>query len=87
MNIISNGMDGLIAGEIRAELARRKIQVKTLSEQVGMAREVLSNRVNGHVPFTAAELVKVANAIGVSAVELMGRAERAHRAAQDSQVA
>ncbi|NMW64464.1 helix-turn-helix transcriptional regulator [Mobiluncus mulieris] len=76
-----NGMDEALAGEIRAELARRKIQVKKLAAQIGMSREVLSNRVNGSVPFTAAELTKVANTIGISPVVLMQRAEQA---AQDA---
>lgn len=68
-------VDDLFAQEIRAELARRKITVTALAEQCDMARSQISDRVNGRVPFSTADAVKVCRVIGVDANEILARVQ------------
>lgn len=64
-----------VSDEVRAEMARQKMSVKELAERLQMPRTTLSARLNGRAPFTVDELTVAGRALGVSAAELMGRAE------------
>lgn len=65
-------MAGVVAANIRAELARRRISRKTLSEQTGLSIKALTPRLQGKKDFTVGELRLVADVVGVHAADLLG---------------
>lgn len=69
-------LDQAVASEVRAEMARQKITATDLASKIGMVRATLSDRINGHIAFSAGELVSVAGALGITASDLTGEAER-----------
>ena len=80
MNSNLNGVAQLnqaVAAEVRAEIARQKLQVTKLAPKALMTRDELNSRVNGRVPFTATDLKHVAEAMGVTPTLLIKRAEEA----------
>lgn len=80
MSANRNGLTGLdlaVAEEVRAELARRRRPtLSEISEVLGIRRATLSARINGHVAFSPSLLEAVCRLIGLSASELVARAER-----------
>ena len=60
-----------VAGEIRAELGRRKISQQELAGRVGWAGSQLSRRLSGIVPFSTDDIDRIADALGVSRDQLM----------------
>lgn len=80
-------LDGYVADEIRAEIARvRGASVKGIAEKLGIRRATLSARVNGHAPFTPSLIGAVASELGTTATEIVSRAERAIQEAAQSEV-
>lgn len=82
MNAVRNGesrLEAEVSGEIRAVLARRKLSISHLAEQLGTSRDRLSNRVNGRTPLTIGELGEIGHALGMSVTELLARAETEYR--------
>lgn len=78
MNLNPNGVAQLnqaIAAEVRAEIARQKLQVVKLAPKASMTRDELNSRVNGRVAFTATDLKNVAEAMGVDPALIIKRAE------------
>lgn len=78
MNINPNGVAQLnqaIAAEVRAEIARQKLQVVKLAPKASMTRDELNSRVNGRVAFTATDLKNVADAMGIDPALIIKRAE------------
>lgn len=61
-----------IAGEVRAWVARRGLTQGWLAEVLGISQSVVSKRLRGVLPFSAAELFIIASALGLSLVELLG---------------
>ncbi len=61
-----------VAGNIRAELARRKRTQTGLAERLGMKRQNLSQRLHGRVPFRLHELQTAADYLDMSLVDLIG---------------
>lgn len=55
----------LVADNIRAELARRRILQSDLGELLGLTNQAMSRRLRGEVPFRDAELAKIAEHLGV----------------------
>lgn len=71
-----NELDRLVATEVRAEIARDpKTSVKRIAENLDIRRATLSVRVNGHVPFSPSLLCSVAEQLGLTASEIIARAE------------
>jgi len=68
-------MDRAIAGQVWAEIKSRGRSITDVAEQVRVRREYLSDRVNGHAPFTPDLLAAVARALGTTGSELTARAE------------
>lgn len=62
-----------IAEEVRALLARRKISQRSLAINMGWQQSQISRRLSGITPFTAAELVELADALEVPVETLYGR--------------
>lgn len=78
MNVNPNGVAQLnqaIAAEVRAEIARQKLQVVKLAPKASMTRDELNSRVNGRVAFTATDLKNVAEAMGIDPALIIKRAE------------
>lgn len=65
----------LVAEEIRAEMARNSMTVSHLAELLTMGRSTLSKKLNWSGAFTSGELDTIAEALDVSASELIRRAE------------
>lgn len=78
MNLNPNGVAQLnqaVAAEVRAEIARQKLQVVKLAPKASMTRDELNSRVNGRVAFTATDLKNVAEAMGIDPALIIKRAE------------
>ncbi len=68
-----------LAIEIRSELPRHGLNVTTLAAHAGMERDVLTTRLTGRTDWRRRELQAVAKVLGLTASELMARAERSVR--------
>lgn len=78
MNLNPNGVTQLnqaVAAEVRAEIARQKLQVVKLAPKASMTRDELNSRVNGRVAFTVTDLKNVAEAMGIDPALIIKRAE------------
>lgn len=60
---------------VRAEMGRKGKKIHELVTALGLSRPTVSSRLNGHTPFTAEELDKVARFLGISAYDLIASAE------------
>jgi hypothetical protein len=65
----------LIAAEVRAEMARQKYGPTRLASEACISRPRLHRRLSGAVPFNTDELVIIARVLGVTASDLIARAE------------
>lgn len=63
-----------VAGEIRAEMARRRISGRSLASELGVSQAWMSGRLSGATPIDLNDLELIAQGIGVEAVELLSRA-------------
>lgn len=63
-----------LAAAIRDEVARVGMSITSLAEKTGLKRPYISLRLNGHRQFSAADLDKIGDALGVPGWELMYRA-------------
>lgn len=70
-----------IAAEVRAEMARQGLSQAKLATKLGWTQPRLSRRVtpgkNGLIPFTAAELLAVADKLGAPIAQFLPTAEAA----------
>ena len=66
---------GSVAGEIRAELARRRMSVATLSAGSGIKVDTLRRRLAGKRPFNTDELDSITHFFGLPLNVLLERAE------------
>lgn len=74
-------LDEEVSGVVRAEIARHRRDQKEISTILGIHPNVLGRKVRGEVAFSTGELVEVANALGLSAAEIMREAEQRFRTA------
>lgn len=58
-----NSAEQAVAAEVRAALARHKIEQSKVAEALGISQSSVSHRINGHRPFSVAELVIVAGLV------------------------
>lgn len=56
-------------------MARQNKTVSDLADEMKYRRATLSAKLNGHTPFTGAEIGKIAQCLNITASELMRRAE------------
>src|SRR6266576_158045 len=69
--------DQLIAAEVRAEMARQHVTQTELAREVfGMLPHFIQPRCAGAVPFSAVELLKVADYLGVDVVQFRAATHR-----------
>lgn len=66
-----------VADEIRILLLRRRMKgANELAEKIGMSQSAMSRRMVGEQPFDLDDLVRIADALDVKVVDLVGRAEK-----------
>lgn len=65
-----------IGAAVRGAIAQAGLSQAEASERTGIALNTLSRRVNGLLPFTWPEIVRIANVTGTTASELASIAER-----------
>lgn len=63
--------DEAIAGNVRAEAARHRIKQSDVGAALGLDQSAVSRRMNGQVPFTAAELEAVAKLLDIDVKQLL----------------
>ncbi len=69
-------LDSAVSAEVRAEIARTpNLTVTSLAEKLNMRRATLASRINGRSPFRSSELHAVAAELGLTASEIVARAE------------
>lgn len=68
-----------IAQAVRAELGRQGRKLNELVEPLGLTWPTVSGRLNGHTPFTTAELDKVATFLGLTTYDLIDSASLGKR--------
>lgn len=67
-----------IAGEFRAEMARKRITGTTLARVLGWGQQYLSRRLTGKVPLDIGEVVTIADHLEIPLDRLFARAASAH---------
>lgn len=65
-----------IGRAVRGAIVSAGMSLAEVAERVDIAPRTMSRRVNGALPFTFPELVKIANVCGVKVSELVASAER-----------
>jgi BetR domain len=61
----------LVAAEVRAHLARHKMSGRELSRRLGEANTWATRRLSGDVPFDVDDLERVAQVLGMAAMDLL----------------
>lgn len=73
----SSEIETLVGAEIRAEAARHRLPLAFLAAKAGVSRQTFSRKINGQMSFRLKEVNGVANYFGLTASELIARAEHA----------
>lgn len=61
---------------VKGVAAVRAVDLGDLAERIGIARNSMSRRINGHIPFTWPEMFLVAEALGMEPSEILDAAQR-----------
>lgn len=59
-----------IAGQVRAEMARHRVTRVVLARRIGVSRTALSERLDGEKAFNTDQLQAIAEALGISFLDL-----------------
>ncbi|ETJ06959.1 MAG: hypothetical protein Q605_AUC00176G0002 [Actinomyces urogenitalis DORA_12] len=70
-------LDEAVSSESRGALAKARAQIVNIAGETGISRNSLSRKINGISAFTVGELGAFARSIGLTATELVARAEQA----------
>ena len=70
-----SNFDRILASKVRAAVAEKRVPQAALATAIHATRKTLSRKMNGKSPFSASELERIGQALGVPASELMRRAE------------
>lgn len=62
------------AGEIRAELARRRLSQRDFADAIGKSQVWVSRRLSGAVPLTVDDVELIARGLEVEVAALLGQA-------------
>jgi transcriptional regulator with XRE-family HTH domain len=68
---MASSLAEIVAAEIRAEMGRQRKSQDDLADVLGIARSVISLRLNGHRPFKLAEVEQLADYFGVPITSLI----------------
>ncbi|WP_333812054.1 helix-turn-helix transcriptional regulator [Timonella senegalensis] len=69
----------LVAGELRAERARKKLTIESLVVLTGLSKSAILNYLNGKRDIPTSALVELSQAMGIEPAEIFARAEHAIR--------
>lgn len=61
-----------VGANVRAEMAREGVTQTALANSLGRSQSGLSKRLRGVVPFSVADLVDIAEVLGVDVATLLG---------------
>lgn len=61
----------LVAGQVRAEMARRRISGVQLGAKIGKPPRYISRRLTGDVAFDTEDLAAISEALGIDVRDLM----------------
>jgi len=67
MHMGTSTQRNLVAGEVRAAIARAGKRQSDICRETGFSSSRLSNKLRGEAPFTVDELFIIAGALGISA--------------------
>ncbi len=70
-------LTSLVAGQIRAEMARARTNGLQLAEKIGRSAPYVARRLRGELAFDTDDLAAISDALGVDVVDLMRAPERA----------
>lgn len=65
-----------ITTAIREEIAAHGLSLIVVARSIGIGRQTLSRKLNGHVDFSISELTAIANFLGTTVAELIRRADQ-----------
>ena len=68
---MTSSLAATVAAEIRAEMGRQQKSQEDLADVLGIARSVISLRLNGHRSFKLAEIEQLADYFGVPITSLI----------------
>ena len=75
MSTHAERLEAALSTQIKMELAEREMTQKDLAETVGVGRPAMNHYLKGHKSMPMPTFFKVAEALGLTAQELMQRAE------------
>ena len=70
-DMASHTIDQVVAGAVRAELARRGMSQLEAAHYIGLGIAAFRRRTAGATPFSAAELVALAELLGIEPAQLL----------------
>ncbi len=73
--VITAGIDEALASEIRAEAARQRLAGTTIADYLGYTKQTVSQKLNGRINITVADLFAIAKLLHIPAAEIFRRAE------------
>ena len=65
-----------IASAIREQIAAHGLSITIVAKRLGIGRQTLSRKLNGHVEFSLSELTRLAEVLGTTVADLMCRADQ-----------
>lgn len=78
---MTTGLSDIVAANVRAEMARRKISQRALAEKAGISQPQIYRRLRGELAFDVDELGAIANALGIDVRALLPEPAEAPAAA------
>ncbi|WP_292698057.1 helix-turn-helix transcriptional regulator [Microbacterium sp. 69-10] len=70
-----NSFTGHIAGAIRAEMARQRMEFVQVASIIHVSRATAYRRINGEIPFDVTEIEAIGRHLGVTVDEIFASAE------------
>lgn len=67
---MNTGEREAIAGQVRAEMARRRVTAASLARRIGVSRTALGERLNGDKAFNTDQLFAIANVLEMAFIDL-----------------
>lgn len=81
--ITASGYSRAIAGAVRAEFARRRVDKKDLADVLGCSRPTAYGRINGRLDWSARDIERVATFLGITPQRLNDLAANVSHATSD----
>lgn len=72
-SVVPDDIADVVAANVRAERARRKVTQRDLADRLGVTQQAISLKLSGARPFTAGEIATVADVLEVDPGTLLKR--------------